>query len=222
MMNNKVFISKGSAATYEQRLFIDAVLDMLNTVGLSPRIMNENEWSYEQPLKSIRKVIKECDGLIIIAFTRTKFQNGIEIKKDQNVELNDIMLPTTWNHIEGSIAYSFDLPLLVIAENGLKSEGLIDKGYDWTVYWTDLNPDVVKTESFRGFLNSWKGAVEQFSLNKNQVDKHIDADKLPLSVILKSITLAQVWKIATAIVTLLIAVATISYKIGAGKFPWEK
>jgi hypothetical protein len=197
-MNNKVFINMGSAATTEQRLFIDAVLDMLTTVGLSPRIMNENEWSFEQPLKAIKKIIKECDGLVIIAFTRTRIEHGFEIKKDKNIELKNILLPTTWNHIEGSMAYSFDLPLLVIAEEGLKSEGIIDKGYDWAIYWTKLGPEVVKNDSFKGFLNSWKGAVEQFSLNKTQTIGDIDADKLPFSKILKSLTLSQIWKIASA------------------------
>lgn len=155
----KVFISKGSAATNEQRAFIDAVLEMLDTVGLSPRIMGENEWSHEQPLKAIKKIIKECDGAVVIAFTRTQYEQGVEYKKDKNIPIKGINLPTTWNHIEASLAYSFELPLLVVAENGLKSEGLIEDGYDWRVYWTDLKPEVVKSESFKGFLQSWKKAV---------------------------------------------------------------
>lgn len=222
-MDYKVFISKGSATTFEQRQFVDAILDMIKTVGLSPRIMNENEWSHEQPLKAIKKIIKECDGAVIIAFTRTTFEKGIEINKDKTNELTKTSLPTTWNHIEGSIAYSFDLPLLVIAENGLKSEGLIEKGYDWTIYWTDLNPDVIKTESFRGFLTSWRNAVEQYSINKNSKkdEKLIDAEKITIGNILKSLTVSQLWKLITAIVTLLISIITISYNIGAEKWPWE-
>lgn len=219
-MSKKVFISKGSAATVEQRLFVDAILDTLKTVGLDPRIMNENEWSHEQPLKSIKKIIAECDGVVIIAFTRTVFEKGKEIKKDKTIELKDISLPTTWNHIEGALAYSFDIPILVIAENGLKSEGLIEKGYDWTVYWTDLTADVVKTDSFRGFVTSWKNAVEKSSIvGRPTGHDKIDYEKLTIGEIWKSLTLSQLWKIITAIITLLITVATISFKIGGGKFP---
>jgi len=219
VMNKKVFISKGSTATVEQRQFVDAILDTFKTVGLDPRIMNENEWSHEHPLKAINKIISECDGAVIIAFTRTSFNEGKEYKKDKVIELKDISLPTTWNHIEGALAYSYNLPILVIAENGLKSEGLIEKGYDWTVYWTDLNADTVKTESFRGFVTSWKNAVEKYSLVKPETGSKIDTEKLTLGNILKSLTISQIWKIASAIITLLIAVATISYKIGGGKFP---
>lgn len=45
-------------------------------------------------------------------------------------ELNNIKLPTTLMHIEGSIAYAYELPMWTIVEDGLKSEGLIEKGYD--------------------------------------------------------------------------------------------
>jgi hypothetical protein len=197
-MKNKVFISKGSAANKEQQDFVDAVTEMIGNVGLSPRIMNENEWSHEQPLKAIKKIMKECDGAVLIAFTRTKFEKGIEIKNEKTIALDNIMLPTTWNHIEGAIASTYNLPLLVIAENGLKSEGLIDKGYDWTVNWTDLSVDVIKTE------------------------KSVDAEKLTLRDILNSLTASQTWKILSALITLLVAIATVSYKIGGGKFPWDK
>jgi hypothetical protein len=145
-MGNKVFISKGSAASNEQREFVDAVLDMLRMADLDPRIMNENEWSHEQPLKAIKKIIRECDGIVVIAFTRTKYEKGIEIRKDENRELSNITLPTPWNHIEAAIAYSFDLPLLVVAENGLKPEGLIENGYDWRVYWSNLSPVDVRRQ----------------------------------------------------------------------------
>jgi len=221
-MNKKVFISKGSAATFQQRQFVDAVLDTLKTIGLDPRIMNENEWSHEQPLKAINKIISECCGTVIIAFTRSAFIEGKEFRKDKVLQLNDIALPTTWNHIEGALAYSHNLPILVIAENGLKSEGLIEKGYDWTVYWTDLNIDSVKTDSFRGFLNSWKNAIENHNLTKPNKHHPVDFEKITFGNLFNSLTISQIWKITTAIITLLIAVATFSYKIGGGKFPWDK
>jgi hypothetical protein len=168
-MSNKVFISMGSTANTEQREFVEAILNSLKTWDLSPRIINENEWSYEQPLRGIKNVMKECCGAVIIAFTRTIFPSGTELRKDENRELTNINLPTPWNHIEASMAYTFDMPLLVIAENGLKSEGIIEQGYDWQVYWTDLDPSIVSTEKFRGFLNSWKKAVEVFSQQKTHM-----------------------------------------------------
>ena len=220
-MATRVFISKGSAATVEQRAFVDAVLDMLDTVGLSPRIMGENEWSHEQPLKAIRKIIKECDGAVVIAFTRTKFEEGVELKNDQIIPINNISLPTTWNHIEASIAYSYDLPLLVVAENGLKSEGLVENGYDWRVYWTDLDPEVVKSDSFKGFLQSWKDAVDEKKASTTDSDRDVDLSKIGIGKLLIMISVPQLWKVIVVLATVLALVAGGSYKLGAGKWPWQ-
>ena len=218
-MATRIFISKGSAATTEQRAFIDAVLEMLEAVGFSPRIMGENEWSYEQPLRAIRNIIKECDGAVVIAFTRTRFKKGVELKKDQIISLNEINLPTTWNHIEASMAYTCDLPLLVIAENGLKPEGLIEDGYDWRVYWTDLKPEVVKSDSFKGFLNSWKNAVEKKKTSFREPE--VDLSKVSIGNLLKMISVPQLWKLLGILITILTLIAGGSYKLGAGKWPWQ-
>ena len=216
----KIFISKGSAATQEQRAFVDAILEVLDTVAISARIMGENEWSHEQPLKAIKKIMKECDGAVIIAFTRTQFEEGVELKKDQTVPISNINLPTTWNHIEASMAYSFELPLLVVAENSLKSEGLIEDGYDWRVYWTDLDPEVVKSDSFKGFLQSWKGAVEQKKLSTPNPD--LDLSKVGLGKLLSMISLPQLWSLIGVLATVIALVAGGSYKLGTGKWPWQE
>jgi len=218
-MKIKVFISKGSVATIQQREFIDGVLDTLKTVGLSPRVMNENEWSHEQPLQAIKKVIKECKGAVIIAFSRTIFKEGIELRDGGNRELKEIALPTPWNHIEAAMAYSFDLPLLVVAENGLKPEGLIEQDYDWSVYWTDLNSQTVKSDKFKGFLLSWKRSVENF--NTNEKKNVIEPEKLKVGELIKSLTVVQAWKIAVALIAFLSTIIFIAFKAGSGKFPWQ-
>jgi hypothetical protein len=120
------------------------------------------------------------------------------------------------------MAYAHGLPLLVIAEKGLKPEGLIEDGYDWRIYWTDMNPDVVKSDSFKGFLNSWKNAVEN---KKNNTDLILNTDsdpsQLKIGTLLKSMTVPQLWQTAAAIIALLSFVAAGSYRLGAGSWPWQ-
>jgi len=229
-MKTKIFISKGSSATQEQRKFVDSILAMIKTVGLSSRIMNENEWSHEQPLKAIRKIIKECDGAVVIAFTRTCFEKGIELKKEQSMPITNIHLPTTWNHIEASLAYSYDIPLLVIAENGLKREGLIEDGYDWRVYWTDLEPNIGSSESFIGFLKSWKNSVEErkkerekkrnTDANKQILDE-LNIEKISIGKFIKIIPISQLWRVIIIAISILTSVAVGSYALGADKWPWQ-
>lgn len=55
-MEIEIFISKGGDESTAQRAFVDSVIDALKTAGIRSRIMYENEWSHEQPLKVIKKL----------------------------------------------------------------------------------------------------------------------------------------------------------------------
>jgi hypothetical protein len=114
------------------------------------------------------------------------------------------------------------LPLLVVAENGLKSEGIIENGYDWRVYWTDMNPDVVKSDSFKGFLQSWKKAVDEMSIAKSKKESNIDLSKVTIGKLLAMMSVPQLWKLVGVLATVLAIVAGSSYKLGTGNWPWQK
>ncbi len=103
-MTPKVFISAGTVATPRQKEAIDIVFNALRNAGLSPRQMGVNEWSHDQPLRAIRKVISECDGIAVVAFSRITFPSGNERLKQGDKTLTDIGLPTVWNHIEAAMA----------------------------------------------------------------------------------------------------------------------
>ncbi|MCG7537338.1 hypothetical protein [Pseudoalteromonas sp. OOF1S-7] len=221
-MEIEIFISKGGDESTAQRAFVDAVIDALKTAGIKSRIMYENEWSHEQPLKVIKKTIGECDGLLVIAYTRSEFEEGKELRSNKEKELNNIKLPTTWTHIEGAIAYTYELPIWILAESGLKSEGLIEKGYDWNVYWSELDVEEVKSDKFRGYLQSWKQAMEERKLSMPSSDPDVDLSKLSIGKLLSMISLPQLGKLIGVIVTVLTLVASGSYKLGAGKWPWQE
>lgn len=220
-MEIEIFISKGGDESTSQRAFVDAVIDALKTAGIKSRIMYENEWSHEQPLKVIKKTISECDGLLVIAYTRSEYEKGKELRSDKENELNNVKLPTTWTHIEGAIAYAYELPIWILAESGLKSEGLIEKGYDWNVYWSNLDVDEVKSDKFRGYLQSWKSAIEERKLTKSKPGPELDLAKLGLGRLLSMISLPQFWKLIGVLITAFTLTAAGSYKLGAGQWPWQ-
>ena len=76
--------------------------------------------------------------------------------RHEEVALSDVKLPTPWNQIEAAMAYSRNLPLLVIVESGLKSEGLLERGNDWYVQSMKPEPAALSTTEFNGVLSSWK------------------------------------------------------------------
>lgn len=159
-MEPKVFISVGSAGTAAQKEATDTIFRSLELAGLSPRQMEKNEWTAEQPLRGIRRVIEECQGIVVIAFTRYQFPTGTERQKDgSHKAIEDVKIPTVWNQIEAAMGYMRNLPLLVIAEKGLLSDGLIEGRYDWKVYWTDFTAAELASDAFLGYLQSWKQLV---------------------------------------------------------------
>lgn len=223
-MKSKVYISVGSAATAVQAEAVDTIFRVLETTGLSPRQMEKNEWSFEQPLRAIRRVIGECDGAVVIAFSRYHFPSGTERQKNETEEpLVDVRFPTVWNQIEAAMAYTRELPLLVIAEHGLRDDGLLEGRYDWKVFWTDFTPEELRSDAFRGYLESWKHAVLERAKMPSGSDIRADGDpsKMSIAQLLGRLSIPQVWAVLSALVTLLIGVATVAFRVGAGKWPWQ-
>jgi hypothetical protein len=180
-MTLKVFISAATKGTARQNQAKETVFNTLRNAGLNPRQMNKNEWSFQQPLKAIRKVIAECHGIAVLAFSQYAIQSCAEVAdQGQEPRPTEFCLPTVWNQIEAAMAYTRDLPLFIIAEKGVKEEGLME-GYDWTVYWTDLDPADFQSEKFLGYLKSWKDAVAEHAVSVEKATPDFDLLKLPLA-----------------------------------------
>jgi hypothetical protein len=135
-MNEKnVFVSVGGTFTDEQEAFVRAVEDRLRSEGLIPYTIGRNAFSADAPLKAVSQLLDKCSGIVVIALERMYFQNGLEKRGGGSKELllTNIKIATPWNHIEAAMAYSRGYPLMVIVEEGVKSEGLLENGYDWYV-----------------------------------------------------------------------------------------
>ena len=224
-MSLKVFMSVGRPSTREQEEAIEIIRNTLKDSGLNPRKMFQDEWSYEQPLRAIRSVIKECDGAVIIAFTRYSFPTGFELGMDGNSDVANVHLPTVWNQIEAAMAYMNDLPLFVVGEQGLLSHGLIAKHPDWNVFWTSLEPANFRSDAFRGWVTTWKEAVEGHSVSKQKKTTLdlVGIETLTIGELVKLLShlpVSKFWALLTTIMAAFVGVATIAYKLGGGNWPW--
>ncbi|WP_130482605.1 hypothetical protein [Sphaerotilus mobilis] len=224
MEKPKVFISVGSNGTEVQRAATDQIFSLVKAIGLSPRQMEKNEWSSEQPLRAIRKVIDECHGVVVVAFTRYEFASGVEYKKNnESSPLQHVRLPTVWNQIEAAMAYGRGLPLLVICEHGLRDDGLLEGKYDWKVLWTDFSTADINSEKFSGFAESWKRLVEEQAAKQSSVPhpKEVDLARVSISKLLGMLTFSQFTSIIAALASAFASVAAVAFKVGGGKWPWE-
>jgi hypothetical protein len=163
MATRNIFVSVGATSNDGQEAFVRAVEDRLRSEGLIPQTVGRNTFSSDAPLKKVVELLDTCEGAVVIALERSFFPSGVDKRGGPDErQLSNIKLPTPWNHIEAAMAYSRRLPLMVLVESGLKSEGLLEHGYDWYVQWIKPVPSALTTNEFNGVLADWKSKVASY------------------------------------------------------------
>jgi len=167
-VTTNIFLSVGRTATLEQSRFVAAVEGLLNEYDLGPRTVGRTDFTTGKPLKKILNVMKNCSGTIVIAFERFHYKGGVELRggREEESTLKDVSLPTVWNQVEAAMAYALGHPLLAIAESHLRSEGLLEDGYDWFISHVELTPASLNSAEFIPTFEKWVGNVERFGRNK--------------------------------------------------------
>lgn len=196
-----VFVSVGGTATTEQETFVRALEDRLRSEGLIPHTVGRNTFSADAPLKTVTELLEKCSGTLVIALERSYFSSGTEKRGGPKATtLTDIKLSTPWNQIEAAMTYARGLPLMVVVEAGLKSEGLLERGYDWYVQWVQLEASALHSTEFNGVLASWKEKMVQ-TAKKASTTKAVS--DLTISELVGGLKPAQLWGILGALATLL-------------------
>jgi hypothetical protein len=181
-VDNDVFVSVGRTTTPEQEAFIREVERCLfQDHNLRPRTLGRNDWSSEQPLLAIGKRMRSCSGVAIVAFERV-FAPVAEDKGRAGDErhLHPLSLTTIWNQIEAAMAYTLGMPILVLAEEGLRDEGLLADRYDWTVEWLNLSMSTWMQPRCRGVIADWAEQVRQFAERSAVADGGLRNEDKPI------------------------------------------
>jgi hypothetical protein len=206
MATRNIFLSVGATSSEEQEAFVRAVEDRLRSEGLIPHTVGRNTFSSDAPLKKVTELLDSCEGAVVVALERSFFPSGVGKRGGPNeAQLSDITLPTPWNHIEAAMAYSRRLPLLVIVESGLKSEGLLERGYDWFVQWIKPVPSALMTLEFNGVLADWKSKVETYKAAPTKVGNNTPSKSpadLTIRELVGGLRPAQLWSLLAALAAL--------------------
>ncbi len=196
-----VFVSVGGTATEQQEAFIRAVEDRLRSEGLIPHTVGRNTFSADAPLKTVTELLEKCSGTLVIALERSYFASGTEKRGGPKaIKLTDVKLPTPWNQIEAAMTYARGLPLMVVVEAGLKSEGLLERGYDWYVQWVQPEASALHSTEFNGVLASWKQKMVQ---TPKKVSLPRTASDLTVAELIGGLKPTQLWSVLVALATLL-------------------
>ena len=209
-----VFVSVGGTATEQQEAFVRSVEDRLRSEGLVPHTVGRNTFSADAPLKAVTQLLDQCSGTVVIALERSYFASGTEKRGGpKEAALSDVKLPTPWNHIEAAMAYTRGLPLMVIVEAGLKSEGLLERGYDWYVQSVKPEAAALHTNEFNGVLASWKQKMVE-------TPKTASASKSPsdltVAELLGGLRPVQLWSVLVAFAAVVAGAFALGGKLFGG------
>ena len=213
-----IFVSVGSAATDQQEAFICAVEARLRAEGLTPHTVGRDTFSADAPLKAVTELMERCTGAVVIALERSFFPQGLDKPGPKQSPLANVKLPTPWNQIEAAMAYSRKLPLLMIVEKGLRTEGLLQRGYDW--YVQEVAPDAASLSSveFNGVLSDWKRKVQSRPLESaSQNAAPVPLEAMSVGQLLGSVKPAQLWSVLAALAAAIVGAFTVGAKLFAGK-----
>ena len=220
-MEGKVFISVGSAYTDAQKKFVDAVLQWLQEEGVSPQMLGRTVYPDKQPLKVIQETMKQCDGTLVIAFERIFVNEGQEKRGGTGAKaLQSQIIPTVWNQIETAMAYGLEQPILVLAEEGARREGLLDDKFEWLVLPIKVDADIVNSHLFVGTLRSWFKNLTEYKARreaeKKKLIEGINPGSLTVAELFSLMRPNQVWKCVGVLITIII----LSFSFGRviGKF----
>lgn len=193
METKPIFVSVGSTCNAQQEEFVKAIEDRLRSEGLVPQTVGRNTFSSDAPLKAVTELMDTCSGIMVIALERSFFPSGTEKRGgDNEKQLQNISIATPWNHIEAAMAYSRRLPIFVITEEGLKSEGLLEPGYDWFVLSVPLDPSKLNSLQFNGILSDWKSKIMK---HKSSSAQRTNAGEMSVAELAGSLKPVQLWSL---------------------------
>jgi len=152
----------------------------------------------------------KCSGVVVIALERLFVMAGSEKRGGASeTRLADLKLATSWNQIEAALAYARGYPLLVLVEEGVRPDGLLEKGFDWYVQTVKLESASLNTPVFNGVLASWKAKLARAPEGK--LTATTNPTDMTVAQLLGSLKASQLWSLLVA----LAAVVAGAFALGA-------
>lgn len=127
-MYTDVFVSRPNSLDKNQEEIMQKIEQLLEGRGMRARTIGKTDFPNVSPMRAVEQLMRQCSGAVILGFPQTVIQKGISKPRTDNEKLiENVLLPTSWNQIEASMAFMLDLPLLVIRNNGIEG-GIFDIG----------------------------------------------------------------------------------------------
>ena len=145
---------------------MDFLRNYFRLKGVTLETVGTTSWSSRKPLIPIKQKLQSVSGCVVLATERFCATDGFFRKGSPKEEhVAGVAMTTAWTHIESAMAYQLGLPLLILREKSLRSEGMIDPGtHEWNVYDIDLGDhEAISTGLLGKVIDGWIGEVAEFS-----------------------------------------------------------
>lgn len=128
-MKTSIFLSYPKPFNPPQEQFIKELSAYLSGRGLEPRTLGVTDYDVDAPLRAIRRLMLESNGLITVAFRRTFIKSGEGKPGTPDAyPITEKWLTSPYSHIEPAMAFQIGLPTLIIRESGVIADGILEKG----------------------------------------------------------------------------------------------
>jgi hypothetical protein len=167
-MKISVFLSYPTPHLKQQAQFIQKIDEHLLDRGFSPRTLGVTDYDMDAPLKAIRRLMLESNGLITIAFRRTLVEKGA-VRAGADLEgyaaspISSVWWTSPYCQIEPAMAYQLGLPVLIFREKDVIAEGLLERGVIGTYMPEfDLSKPIdayFASDEWHDIIARWEGFV---------------------------------------------------------------
>jgi hypothetical protein len=128
-MKRSVFLSYSRPINAAQQAFVGAVTERLAARGFEARTLGVTDYDMDAPLKAIRRLLLECNGVLTLAFRRLHVGSGTSRPGDADEQpLVDAWLSSPYAQVEPVMAFQLGLPVLIARERGVFAEGVLERG----------------------------------------------------------------------------------------------
>jgi hypothetical protein len=123
-----VFVSAPTALSPEQQTSYEKLIRMLDHENLERRALGRTDYPTEYPLREVYLMASHCSGAVILGYSQSIAERLIVKPNTANEhKIDNVKIPTPWNHLEAGILFALRIPLMVFREDGI-SGGVFDEG----------------------------------------------------------------------------------------------
>lgn len=179
-MRATIFLSYPRPFLKEQQQFIDRLTEYLKQHNFDPKTLGVTDYDMDAPLKAIRRLMIESNGVLTVAFKRSNVIKGVKNPQSDMPGVNENQIDNQWItspycQIEPAMGFQLGLPILIFREKGVIEEGVLEKGVlGLQVPEFDLTnslSEYFESREFHDVLVRWEGYVRAVSERKGNPPK---------------------------------------------------